>query len=285
VVFYTLEQKETERPKFHRDDRCLECHASSKTLDVPGLLVRSFLTQGDGDVDMLSGIMVNHRTPISRRWGGYYVTGTYGDLTHRGNLFGTEDIARHRQNPSYHSNITDLSPLLDISKYPVPSSDIVALLVMDHQVHMQNLLTRLHRDVEMALRHGDSLETSFPAFEATLSYLLFIDEAPLAAPVSGSEAFTRWYEQQGPRDAKGRSLHELDLKTRLLKYPCSPMIYSPSFANLPLRAKRHLYHRLWEILMSEDKSPTFKTLSPATRQAIREIIISTQPDLPAYWRL
>ena len=100
VVFYTLDQQATGRPRFVRDDRCLECHASSKTLDVPGLMVRSFLTKGDGEVDVLSGLLVNHRTPLADRWGGYYVTGTHGRQMHRGNLFGPEAVARHERDPS-----------------------------------------------------------------------------------------------------------------------------------------------------------------------------------------
>ena len=34
---------------------------------------------------------------------------------------------------------------------------------------------------------------------------------------------------RGPRDRRGRSLYQLDLDRRLLKYPCSYLIYSPAF--------------------------------------------------------
>jgi len=100
VVFYTLEQKPALKPQLVRDDRCLECHASSKTLNVPGLLVRSFLTRDGGEVDLLSGLMVDHRTPIADRWGGYYVTGEHGAQAHRGNVFGDEAIANLQKDPA-----------------------------------------------------------------------------------------------------------------------------------------------------------------------------------------
>ena len=284
VVFYTLEQKQAPRPKLTRDDRCLECHSSSKTLNVPGWMVRSFLTHGDGDVDVLSGLMVTHRTPITERWGGYYVTGDTGGQHHRGNLFGTEDAARRGKAADASTRVTDLSPYLDVRKYPESSSDVVALLVFDHQVQLMNLLTRLRLDTE-ALAEGDSLERTHPTTEAVLKYLLFVEEARLTAPVTGPSRFAREFASLGPADSQGRSLHQFDLRTKLFKYPCSFMVYSPSFQALPLRAKRHLYRRLWQVLSGEDVSPEFQSLSVETRTALRDILLATKKDLPAYWRL
>lgn len=284
VVFYALEQKPASRPRLTRDDRCLECHASSKTLDAPGWLVRSFLTHSDGDVDILSGLMVTHRTPIAERWGGYYVTGDTGGQRHRGNLFGVDAFAAHERTTAGPASVTDLKPFLDAGKFPEPSSDVAALLVLEHQVHLMNLLTRLRIDTEQ-LKDDDTFERARPAGEAVLKYLLFIDEAPLRAPVRGSSDFARQFAALGPTDTGGRSLRQLDLRTRLLKYPCSFMVYSPSFEALPLRAKRHLYHRLWDVLSGEDASGDFKSLPAGTRAAIRDILVRTKKDLPAYWRL
>lgn len=284
VVFYTLEQKPAARPRLTRDDRCLECHASSKTLNAPGWLVRSFLTHADGDVDVLSGLMVTHRTPIAERWGGYYVTGDTGGQRHRGNLFGEESFAAHEKGTAPSASVMDLKPFLDVSKFPEPSSDVVALLVLDHQVHMMNLLTRFRLDVE-ATGENENLDRIRPSGEALLKYLLLLEEAPLVRPVRGSSDFAHQFEALGLADGRGRSLRELDLKTRLFKYPCSFMIYSSGFEALPPRAKRHLYHRLWEVLSGQDASGGFKALTPETRTAIREILVQTKKDLPAYWRL
>ena len=285
VVFYTLSQRATERPRLQRDDRCLECHASAKTLNVPGILVRSFLTKDDGEVELLSGLLVDHRTPLADRWGGYFVTGQHGKQSHRGNLFGTAAIARHEKDPLCNANVTDLAPLLDISRYPSAGSDIVALLTHEHQAHAQNLLTRVHYDTVNALRRGDSLRPAYPAIEALLRYLLFVEEVPLTSPVRGTSSFAQEFQKAGPRDEKGRSFRQLNLQTRLFEFPCSYMIYSSSFKTLPLEARQHVYRRLWDILDGQDRSPEFAKLSPESRTAIREILIATKKDLPAYWRL
>jgi hypothetical protein len=285
VVFYTLEQKKAAKPKLVRDDRCLECHASAKTLDVPGLLVRSFLTKGDGDVDVLSGVLVTHRNPLSERWGGYYVTGSHGAQTHRGNLFGAEALARHEKDPTCNANITDLGPFLNISKYPEPGSDLVALMVLEHQTHMQTLLTRFAYDSSKALSVASDLRSAYPACEAVLKYMLFLDEARLTAPVRGTSDFARWFENQGLKDKNGRSLRQFDLQSRMFKYPCSFMIYSPSMDALPERARRHLYRRLHEILSGENASQDYANLSAESRKAIMEIVTDTIKDLPADWHL
>jgi hypothetical protein len=285
VVFYTLEQKSALKPRLARDDRCLECHASSKTLDVPGLLVRSFVTKGDGDVDVLSGTLVTHRTPLAQRWGGYYVTGTHGAQTHRGNLFGADALAQHDKEPTFNANITDLKPFLNISKYPECGSDLVALMVLEHQAHMQTLFTRFAYDSRKALAMGSDLRPAYPACEAVLKYMLFSDEATLTAPVRGTSTFADWFQNQGPKTRNGRSLRDFDLQSRLFKYPCSFMIYSASMDALPDRARKHLYRRLHQVLSGEDTSAEFSHLSSAARKAITEILSETIRDLPAEWRL
>jgi hypothetical protein len=285
VAFYTVEQKASSAPAPVRDDRCLECHATAKTLGVPGLLVRSFLTDQEGDVDLLSGRSINHRTPIAERWGGYYVTGQHGNQPHLGNLFGAEPIAKHRRDPLANGNLADLRRFLDTSKYPGPGSDLIALLVLDHQVHMHNLLTRLGYEAQAALRDAGTLTPAAPAVEAVLKYLLFAEEAPMGSAVAGSSAFASAFEKAGPRDKQGRSLRQFDLQTRLFKFPCSFMIYSESWSNLPAAARKRLYKRLWDVLNGEDASPEFRHLGADTRRALREILTETKNDLPAWWAL
>ena len=57
-----------------------------------------------------------------------------------------------------------------------------------------------------------------------VDYLLFVDERPLPGPVDGTSPFARVFAAGGPRDAHGRSLRQLDLHTRLMRYPCSYLI-------------------------------------------------------------
>ena len=323
-VFYTIEQSESSKPKFVRNDQCLECHASAKTIGVPGDLVRSFITGIDGDVNLFSGIQVNHRTPFAERWGGWYVTGAPQGMAHRGNLAGDAAFDRREKEPAYRASVDDLSSLCDTAKYPRPSSDIAALLVLEHQTHLHNFITRLNYESTLHLAQYGHVRYLKSISEAFLRYLLFIEEAPFTAsgeertprtsrahgdseptptpPERGTDKallsggvgvggfidrsdFAEWFESQGPEDKQGRSLRQFDLKTRTFKYPCSYLIYSDAFDKLPRPMKLHLYHRLWQILAGEDKSAEFEKIPTETKQAIREILIATKADLPVLWRL
>lgn len=285
AIFYQLEQKPSEKPKLVRTDACLECHASAKSMGVPGHLVRSFAVDDDGAPDLNDGTsLVNHRTPIAERWGGWYVTGRGDREAHRGNLSGKEAFAQHEKEPAPSGTRTNLLGLFATNRYPASgSSDIAALLVLEHQTHMHNFLTRLNYESTMALQsygHIHYLKTIINSF---LKYLLFVDEAPLAGPVQPGTNFVAHFEKMGPHDRQGRSLRQLDLQTRLFKHPCSFLIYSDAFHQLPAPTKALVYRRLWEVLQGQEKDPAFAKLTPETRRAIQAILVDTKPDLPAYW--
>lgn len=284
-VFYTLEQVNEGIPKLVRNDQCLECHASSKSMGVPGHLVRSFGTDDSGVVDLSTGTsLVNHRTPLSDRWGGWYVTGKHGDQIHRGNLVGKAAFARQKEEPNYLGNLAELKSFFETERYPRGESDIVALMVLEHQAHMHNFLTRLNYEATLALAQYGHLNYLKSITEAFLKYLLFTEEASLTARISGNPEYVTWFEGQGPKDKQGRSLRQFDLERRLFKYPCSYLIYSDAFEKLPEKLRDQLYQRLWNILKGKDASPQFKGIPASVRQAILEILIDTKPNLPAYWR-
>ena len=115
-------------------------------------------------------------------------------------MFGAQAIACHEKDPTCNANITDLTPFLDVRKYPDKWSDLVSLIVREHQAHMQTLLTRMGYDVESALQAEKRLWAAYPAAEAALKYLLLVDEVRLKSPVKGTSDFARWFEQQGPKD-------------------------------------------------------------------------------------
>jgi hypothetical protein len=115
-------------------------------------------------------------------------------------------------------------------------------------------------------------------------YLLFEGETPLTDVVKGTTPFAKEFAQRGPRDAKGRSLRDFDLERRLFKFPCSYMIYSELFDALPDVAHDYIYRRLWDILHGRAGGPAFNHLSEGDRLAIREILLATKPNLPAYWK-
>ena len=112
--------------------------------------------------------------------------------------------------------------------------------------------------------------------DEVVDYMLFVDEAPLPNPLTGRSGFAERMSAGGPRDRKGRSLYELDLKTRLQKYPLSYMIYSPGFLGLPPEVKTAVYARIDEILSGRDKKPKYAHLSAADRIAIAEILAATR---------
>jgi hypothetical protein len=114
-----------------------------------------------------------------------------------------------------------------------------------------------------------------------VDYLLFIDEAPIPTPLRGSCGFTEKFSSQGPRDRQGRSLYQIDLTRRLMRHPCSYMIYTPAFDGLPPAVKSAVYRRMWEVLSGSERNPDYARLSLADRRAIVEILRETKKDLPA----
>jgi len=298
AVFYTLEQSTELAPRFRRQtDNCLICHGSSQTKEVPGHVVRSVFSDAAGLPVLSSGTYrVDHTTPLKNRWGGWYVTGTHGDQKHLGNLIVRGRLDRDQVDNSAGLNQVSLDGRFDTSKYMTPHSDIVALMVLEHQTDAHNLITRasfltrqathyqqsLNRELkEPADRVWDSTKSRIKsAGEPLVEYLLFSGEAALTAPIHGTSGFTEEFAHRGPRDSKGRSLRDLDLQTRLFKYPCSYLIYSDSFEALPNEVKSYVLRRMHEVLSGQDQSDKFKHLSAADRHAICEILSDTWPD----WR-
>ena len=117
-----------------------------------------------------------------------------------------------------------------------------------------------------------------------LRYLLFVDEAPLYGRIDGAAGFAKWFQQQGPITKDGRSLRQLDLKSRLFKHRLSYLIYSRSFAHLPDDVKTRLLRQLWLVLTDQHPSDDFKFMPSDERRAILRIMLTTMPELPDYWR-
>ena len=301
VVFYTLDQEETDKPKFTRqNDNCLLCHASTQTRSVPGHLVRSVYVDPVGfPVFAMGTHRIDHTSPLAKRWGGWYVTGTHGEQTHLGNLIVSGKQVREPVDNTAGQNVTDLSSLLKTSAYLTPHSDLVALMVLEHQAETHNLITRANFTTREALYaeahlNKDLNEPEGHRWQSTntriqsagnelVKYLLFSGEASLTAKLRGTTSFAEEFTARGPRDPQGRSLRDFDLARRLFKYPCSYLIYSRSFDALPREAKDFVYRRLWEVLSGADQTQDFAHLSALDRAAIREILCSTRPGLPDYW--
>ena len=255
VIFQTLAQNALSA-QFARPDRCLSCHVSANSFEVPGMLVRSIFAGADGrSMPQLGSFLVDHRSPLEQRWGGWYVTGSHGSGRHMGNAF-VIDVAKPDAAIGEASlNRTSLDPRVEIAAYPAPTSDIVALMVFDHQGRAINLLTRLGWETRIAMADGTADFTRGElrdALHETVDYLLFRHEATLSAPVRGVSSFTSSFAAQGPRDRRNRSLRDLELQSRLFKYRCSYMIYSAAFDALPAAARSAVFARMRDAIPDPD---------------------------------
>jgi hypothetical protein len=247
VIFQTLKQ-DGGKPEFARPDRCLSCHVSVNSLSVPGILVRSMSTAPDGRPMPQDGsFVIDQRSRLDQRWAGWYVSGAAPSVQHMGRTIG---------------------PGLDLSAYPLPTSDIAALLVFDHQGHAINLLTRLGWETRVAAAEGRldfATGDLGDILNEAVDYFRFVGETPIASPVQAGSAFAKSFASAGPRDRRGRSLRELDLQTRLFKYRCSYMIYSPAFDALPAEARAAFLARLRASITDADTIAILDETTAGTR--------------------
>jgi hypothetical protein len=301
TVFYSLDQHVHTTPVFTRQtDNCLLCHGSSNTEGVPGHLVRSVFPDRGGQPILSSGsYRIDHTSPIKNRWGGWYVTGTHGDQKHLGNLVFRQPEVREPISQTEGLNVTNLSHLFETKPYLAPHSDLIALMVLEHQAQGHNLLARASIETRMALHQETMLNRELKeapdhrwnsttvrirsAGDALVKYLLFSEEAELTQTIKGTSTFAADFARRGPFDKQGRSLREFDLSRRMFKYPCSYLIYTPSFDALPDEMRTYVYTRMWQVLAGGDTSRDFAHLSEADRTAIIEIVRATKSNLPAVW--
>ena len=297
MVFYTLKQSEEELPVFKRQtNSCLTCHGAARTKNVPGLLVRSVYPDPGGHPVVAAGSFLStHRSPLKQRWGGWYVTGTHGDQQHLGNFRLTTAKKPKTVDNSDGHNVTELNDHFDTTQYLTPHSDIVALMVLEHQTDTYNVLTQASFEVRHALSlQEQASKDDAAAFEAAeksliqrvrksaellVKSLLFSEEATLTAPIAGTSEFTREFAARGIKDSKGRSLRDFDLQTRMFRYPCSYLIETSAFDSLPGALKLAVADRMKEILTASTPVKGFEHLSDEDRAAVLSILMEIKPGL------
>src|SRR5262249_22175906 len=152
--------------------------------------------------------------------------------------------------------------------------DIVALMVLAHQTHIHNLITLATYEVNASPQDEHLVQEDG---ELLVRAMLFSGAPPFVEPIAGTSGFAAEFSARGPRDQKGRSLRELDLTHRLLRYPLSYLIYSKSFDEMPASVRSYVVRRIGEVLGGQDQSPEFQHLSKEDRQAILEILRDTKP--------
>jgi hypothetical protein len=282
VIFYTVDQAAA-APAFVRGRSCLSCHVSASTLDVPGLIARSNIVADDGTLlPRLGSNDVNHQTPHPDRWGGWYVTSEgapppYSQRAHGGNI--TFSPRGDTSNQVFTDWLTS-SP--ETRGYPSANSDIVSLLVFDHQARAINLMSRLNWEARVAAGEGrEAAPDNVRRLAIELAdYLLFAGEAPASVPLTPRPGFAARLERTTPKDRQGRSFGQLLLTTRLFRYPCSYMVYSEAFDGLPAAVKTAVYSRMIDALSSNDVTIPRLRLSGDDRRSILEILRDTKPDFP-----
>jgi hypothetical protein len=304
-VFYTLPQRPVAKPKIqHQTYDCLQCHQSALTQNIPGHTMRSVYTLMDGMPDFSAGSKItNDQSPLDERWGGWYVSGRHGKMRHMGNVFAqrSENFVELDRNKG--ANTTRLQPFFETNLYKTPHSDIAALMVLAHQTSVHNAITKANFDVQDALASEKEMNAALgetgrresttrriaTACEPLLETLLFSGEAFISAPIIGTTPFETQFSAQAPANRKdkwGRSLYQIDLTKRLMRYPCSYLIYSESFNALPQEAKDYLYLRLRQVLQennnSTENNTKFAHLTPKDRTAIWEILCATKPEVKAH---
>ncbi len=292
AVFYTVDMKPWS-PKIERANySCLGCHLSTLSQGVPGHTVRSVFPSHDGNLDLKrKSFITDHKSPISERWGGWYVTGQHGDMTHMGNA-----VLRDNHLVTEQSfNRMDLQSEFEIDDWLTPHSDIVAQMVLQHQTQMHNIFTRaafsvrqlLYED-ELADAAGTANKTKDAELERqfviakfakeVVDYMLFCDEAKLTSAITGSSSYSQVFTKRGPHDDQGRTLRDFDLQTRMFKYPCSYLIYSPAFDALPKPLRSEVIEQLKEVLQGRNTAEEYGHLSESMRRDILEILSATKQD-------
>jgi hypothetical protein len=273
-----LLQQPVDKPLFLHPDACLGCHLSRNSLDIPGMLSRSvYVTPAGGPINPLGAHLMDHRTPFAERWGGWYVTGKTGTMLHLGNAFVSDVDKPESIVTDATLNLETLKGKFETDAYLSPQSDVVALMVFNHQMHMMNLITRVGWDYRLAAaleadtgKPNDVIEKQLRDDAAEfVDYLMFVSEAPLPNKIEGVSGFAEKFASLGPNDSKGRSLRQFDLEHRLMRYRCSYMIYSPAFDGMPDRAKKAIYAQMREVL---------ERFTASERDAVLEILRETKKD-------
>jgi hypothetical protein len=281
VTFYAMEVDVPGAPKVERHQgACGSCHSSAPRAKM---VVQSVYPMENGapfiSLGTIEPLLVDHRTPFADRWGGWYVTGLTGKMAHRGNAMPKDEF--HPFDLEGPRNLMTLAGARlpgkpDLAPYPIKTSDVVALMVFEHQMYVTNLMARLNRLMrnDQARMEG-GLDSTVDELVAALFYA---DEQRLEEPVTPSSEFAAHFAARGPVDHKGRSLRELDLTQRMFRYPFSYMVYSPIYDALPEAARRSLGARI-RLVLNGEGAAGFAHLSTADRLGIREILLETKPEV------
>jgi hypothetical protein len=270
-------------PRVERATKCFNCHATNATQRLPGLIAESVapLPNG-GSYESYRGKEQGHQIPLAIRFGGWHVTSA--------KPFGPTKEGAYAQTTANGVRIVRIKPgeMSDLGKHLMATSDILPNLVHEHQLGFDNRIIQaayLGREMEVkggALSASDEALLNDKAREL-VRYVLFADEAKLPpGGIVGNPQFSKDFARNKKAIANGASLKDFDLKTRMFKYRCSYMIYTPQWQKMPSIVKTRIYAGMKAALSG--KTRDFAYLPAEERLGIVAILRETLPDLPADWR-
>lgn len=261
-------------PQVTRTTECMNCHAPRSLENIPALVIESVIPGMTGGGERaFRREQTGHGVPITERFGGYHLTGV-GPQWPRlwGNLLIEYRNGQANERPLHPGQLSDLS------RYPLPTSDLLPQLLQEHQIGFVNrALQAAYRTRELMAEKAPGLAQKVEELAQPLvRYMLFADEAPLPAPLAGDADYKRDFSANRRAASNGAALKDFDLQKRLFRYRCSYMIYTPTFAGLPGPLKQAVLRQISSAL--NGPSPEYAYLSLAEKSAIRTILTETLPE-------
>lgn len=267
IAFYTLDNKApSARPRLQEEGaRCAVCHGMVNNV-TSSWIVANIIAIADGTPQIANPAhpfdVTDQTRAFEDRWGGWYVTGRTQNMRHLGNITAPDPEKPFDMPAEGGPTLASLAGRFDPAHALQPTSDIVALMTLEHQTGFINRVYLLNK------KYSDA------GLDDLVAYMTFANEVPLPGPVSGNSGFTADFAKRGPFDGKGRSLRSFELTHRLFRYPLSYMVYSAVSDSLSPDIREKLYRRLHDAL---------KARGADGADAIA-ILAATRPGLPDYWK-
>jgi hypothetical protein len=275
-IFFIFDRLQPGRePRVRRSSECMNCHAPRHMENIPGLVVESVIPGLTGGGERaFRREQSGHAVSLADRFGGWHLTGTGPAMPHHwGNML----ILRRNGEASELANPP--GERCDLTRYPLPTSDLLAQLLHEHQVGFVNRMLQAGYRWRQLTDDSPPKEAALAELSAPLvRYLLFAEESPLVPGMLGESPFAADFAAAAKRDSAGRSLRDLDGHERLLKHRCSYMIYSPAFTGLAEALRQRV---LSDLAAALDGGAAGAHLPEAERASIRQILSETLPEFAA----
>lgn len=257
---YSVSNKKGAKPAFKEEMAlCMRCHAGQDGRPIRLLAQSTMVPESGYPRAFASTINVTSKTPFAQRWGGWYVSGTHGSMRHMGNAVSTGTDEDPKLDTAKGANVTNLTKFFNTKPYLTPHSDLAALMVLDHQILVHTVLARTHADLK------DMRAVTPEDVEPLVKALLCVGEAKLTAPVKGVSGFDAIYGKESP-------LHALDLRTRLFRLSCSPLVYSDAFRALTPVVREQVWKRVAEVLSGDDLPSVPKGIRAELDSVLRKTV-------------